>query len=102
MVGGLSRMFRIFNGRIKEGRIGEGEKVFYLGAIKGVEGFLNGRTRLDFRWVKRRRRRGKRRGSFVIQREAMQVVPSRENKAGLVVVVLPDRADFTPRIYRPR
>lgn len=67
MVGGLSRMFRIFNGRIKEGRIGEGEKVFYLGAIKGVEGFLNGRTRLDFRWVKRRRRR-KRRGSFVIQR----------------------------------
>lgn len=102
MVGGLSRMFRIFNGRIKEGRIGEGEKVFYLGAIKGVEGFLNGRTRLDFRWVKRRKRRRKRRGSFVIQREAMQVVPSRENKAGLVVVVLPDRADFTPRIYRPR
>lgn len=41
-------MFRIFNGRIKGG-----EKVFYLGAIKGEEeeeeGFLNARTRLDFR-----------------------------------------------------
>lgn len=44
-------MFRIFNGRIKGGGR---EKVFYLGAIKGEEeeeeeGFLNARTRLDFR-----------------------------------------------------
>lgn len=53
MVGGLSRMFRIFNGRIKEGRIGEGEKVFYLGAIKGVGGLPKWSNALDFRWVGR-------------------------------------------------
>ena len=64
MVGGLSRMFRIFNGRIKEGRIGEGEKVFYLGAIKGVGGLPKWSNASRFR-VRRRRRR-----SFVIQRDA--------------------------------
>lgn len=53
MVGGLSRMFRIFNGRIKEGRIGEGEKVFYLAAIKGVGGLPKWSNALDFRWVGR-------------------------------------------------
>lgn len=62
MVGGLSRMFRIFNGRIKEGRIGEGEKVFYLGAIKGVGGLPKWSNASRFR-VRRRRR------SFVIQRD---------------------------------
>lgn len=56
-------MFRIFNGRIKEGRIGEGEKVFYLGAIKGVGGLPKWSNASRFR-VRRRRRR-----SFVIQRD---------------------------------
>ena len=75
-------MFRIFNGRIKEGRIGEGEKVFYLGAIKGVGGLPKWSNASRFR-VRRRRR------SFVIQRDF-----SSESK----IVVLQDR--FLGRFLR--